>query len=41
MNTFTVLVGKTEGKDHSQDLDINGKIMLGRILGRQCECGLD
>jgi hypothetical protein len=29
-----ILVGKPEGKNHSEDLDVDGKIILKWILGK-------
>jgi len=29
-NAYKILVGKSEGKDHSEDLDVYGKIILER-----------
>jgi hypothetical protein len=31
-NTYTILVGEPEGKNHSEDLGTDGGILLGRIL---------
>jgi hypothetical protein len=33
-NTFNVLVGKPEGKNHSEDLGVDGRIILEWILGK-------
>jgi len=32
-NAYKILVGKPEGKDHSQDLDADGKTIIELILG--------
>jgi hypothetical protein len=42
-NSYKILVGKPEGRDHSGKLVINGKIIQERILGKQdwCVCGMD
>jgi hypothetical protein len=29
---YCILVGKPEGKNHSEDLDVDGRILLDRIL---------
>jgi hypothetical protein len=34
-NAYKILVGKPEGKSHSEDLGINEKIILEWILGKQ------
>jgi hypothetical protein len=34
MNVRTILVGKPEGKNHSEALDVDGRILLKRILGK-------
>jgi hypothetical protein len=31
-NAYNKLVGKPEGRDHSEDLGVNGKITLGMYL---------
>jgi len=31
-NAYKILIGKSEGKDHSGDLGVDGKITLERIL---------
>jgi hypothetical protein len=31
---YNVLVGKHEGKNHLEDLDVDGRIMLEWILGK-------
>jgi hypothetical protein len=36
-----ILVGKLEGKNHSEKLVVNGKIILEWILGDVGRCGLD
>jgi hypothetical protein len=36
-NTFKFLSGNLEARDHSEDLGLNGNIILQRILGKQCE----
>jgi hypothetical protein len=43
-HTYIILVGKREGKrrDHSEDLGVNGRVILDGILGYKMErCGLD
>jgi hypothetical protein len=32
-NTYKIFVGKLEGKDNSEDLGVDGKIILDLILG--------
>jgi hypothetical protein len=34
-NTYSILVGKPERKNHSEDLGIDGKTILECILGKQ------
>jgi len=34
LNAYKILVGKSEGRDHSEDLGIQGKIILKWILGK-------
>jgi hypothetical protein len=34
-NTYKILVGKLKGKDHSDDLDVNGKRVLKCILEKE------
>jgi hypothetical protein len=33
-NAYKILVGKPEGKDHSEDLGVDGNINLNCILGK-------
>jgi hypothetical protein len=33
-NAYNILVGKSEGNNHSEDLDVDGKIILEWILGK-------
>jgi hypothetical protein len=33
-NTYKVLVGKPEGKSNSEELDVDGKIILDWIFGK-------
>jgi hypothetical protein len=33
INAYKILVGEPEGKNHSEDLDVDGKIILEWILG--------
>jgi hypothetical protein len=33
-NAYNILVGKPEGKNHSEDLGVDGKIILEWILGK-------
>jgi hypothetical protein len=42
-NVYRVLVGKPEGKDQSEDQDVDGRMGLKWILGRLVEggCGVD
>jgi len=35
-NAYKSLVGKREGKSHSEDLGIDGRIILERISGKYC-----
>jgi len=35
-NACNILVGKAKGRGHSEDIDVEGKIILERILGK---CG--
>jgi hypothetical protein len=41
-STYKIFIGISEGKYHSEDLGIEGKILLKLVL-RKCsrECGLD
>jgi hypothetical protein len=32
-NTFKILIGKSKGRDHSEDLGVDGMIILNWILG--------
>jgi hypothetical protein len=34
-NTYKILVRKSEGENHSEELDVDGKIILEWILGKQ------
>jgi len=34
-NAYNILVGKSEGKKHSEDLRLDGNIILESILGKQ------
>jgi hypothetical protein len=36
-NAYKSLVGKPEGKNHSEDLGVDGSIILKFILGKKCE----
>jgi hypothetical protein len=41
-NAYEAFVGKLEGKRHSQDLGIDGRIILeGLLVKRMEKCGLD
>jgi hypothetical protein len=41
-NAYNILVGKPEGKDHSEGLGVYGRIILEWILGKWLGwCGLD
>jgi hypothetical protein len=33
-NAYKIVVGKPEGKDHSEDLGVDGRIILEWILGK-------
>jgi hypothetical protein len=35
-NAYNILVGNPEGKDHSEDLGVDGRIILDCVLGK---CG--
>jgi hypothetical protein len=35
-NAYRILVGNVNGRDHSEDLGVDGKIMLEWILGKSC-----
>jgi hypothetical protein len=35
-NAYNILVGKSEEKNHSEDLGVDGKIILEWILGTYC-----
>jgi hypothetical protein len=35
-NVYKILVGKSEGRDHSEDLGIGGRIILKWILEKYC-----
>jgi hypothetical protein len=40
-NAFGILVGKLKERDHSEDLGVDGKLILEWILGKRCgRCGL-
>jgi hypothetical protein len=41
-NVYKILVGKPEGRDHSGDLGVDGKMILELILGKSGvgRCGL-
>jgi hypothetical protein len=34
-NEYNILIGKPEGKDHSEDLGVDGRIILDWMLGKQ------
>jgi hypothetical protein len=34
MRSYKILVGNHEGRDHSEDVDVDGRIKLERILGK-------
>jgi hypothetical protein len=34
INAYSIFVGRPEGKNHFEDLDVDGKIILERILGK-------
>jgi hypothetical protein len=34
-NTYKILVGRTEGRDHSEDLGSGGKIILKSVLEKE------
>jgi hypothetical protein len=34
INVYSILVGRPEGKNHFENLDVNRKIILERILGK-------
>jgi hypothetical protein len=36
-NTYKFLVGKHKGRDYSEDLSVDGRIILDWILGKQDE----
>jgi hypothetical protein len=41
-SVYRILVGIPEWKNHSEDIGVDGKVMLEWILGKQVEeCGLD
>jgi hypothetical protein len=40
-NAYSILVGNLNGKDHSEDLGVEGKIIFEWTLGKQVgRCGL-
>jgi hypothetical protein len=41
-NVYKIFVGKSEGRNHLEDLGVDGRTILKWILGKWCEvCGLD
>jgi hypothetical protein len=40
-NVYTILGGILNGRDHLDDLGVDGRIILERILNKVEKCGLD
>jgi hypothetical protein len=36
-NAYRILLGNLKGRDHSEDLGVDGRIILRQILGKQSE----